>query len=473
MDEPRDDIDTWLQERVTPLLPHPGAFEQIKRRARRRKLGRAALAAAGAAVVVAGAITAPRLILSGGIGGTPTAQTGATTPAHPSSPGSARPTAAGTSGPDTNSATPTPTTPPVPPNFAAASVTFVSTNTGWVIGQAGTPGQCGPPSAYICTSVAATNDGGSTWHGVPAPVAGAPDGGSGVSQIRSLDGVSAWAFGPQLYATHDGGRHWSKIPTHGMRVTGLETVNGIAFAVWARCTGTGADFAAGCTGFSLYSSPAGQNDWSPVPGATGLVASGGAPASAQLVLTGSVGYLMTPGGQLFGGPVTSPASWRTITTPSGAPVALPCAPGAAESAGHPLQAMLASTGPGPGLVLLCAGQATGNRQAKALYYSADGGRSWSPAGPAPARGTAMSLSGTPGGPVLVATSGGLDVSADAPGGPSALTWHAGHGATAAGGYTYVGMTTSDQGVAVPADTSQDAVWLTYDGGAHWQESPVR
>ena len=469
MDEPRDDIDTWLQERVTPLLPHPGAFEQIKRRARRRKLGRAALAAAGAAVVVAGAITVPRLILSGGTSGAPAVASGPSTSAHPSSP--AQPTGGGTSGPESRSATPTPTAPPaVPPNFAAASVTFVSTSTGWVIGQAGTPGHCGPPNLYICTSVAATDDGGSTWHGVPAPVAGAPDGGRGVSQIRSLDGVSAWAFGPQLYATHDGGRHWAQIPTRGLRVTDLETVNGIAFAVWARCAGTGPDFAAGCTSFSLYSSPAGQDDWSPVPGVTGLQASGGTPASAQLVLTGTRGYLMAPGGQLFGGPVTRPARWRMVTTPQGVPAALPCAPGAAETGGHPLQAMLAATG--PGLVLLCADQASGNRQAKTLYYSADGGRSWSPAGPAPARGIAMSLSGTPTGPVLVATSGGIDVSTGAPGASGALTWRTALGATAAGGYSYVGMTTSEQGVAVPADDSLDAVWFTYDGGAHWTRSPV-
>jgi photosystem II stability/assembly factor-like uncharacterized protein len=470
MDEPRDDIDTWLQERVTPLQPHPGTFEQIRRRARRRKAGRAALTAAGAVVVLAGAITVPRLILSGGIGGTPTVASGPTTSAHPSTAGSARPTTGGPSGPADTSATPTPTTPPVPPNFAAASVTFVSTSTGWVIGQAGTPGQCGPPNAYICTSVAATNDGGSTWHGVPAPVAGAPDGGTGVSQIRSLDGVSAWAFGPQLYATHDGGQHWAKIPTNGMRVIDLETVNGIAFAVWARCAGPGTDFAAGCTSFSLYSSPAGQDDWSPVPGVTGLQASGGTPASAQLVLTGTRGYLMTPGGQLISGPVTRPARWRTVTTPQGTPAALPCAPGAAETGGHPLRAMLASTG--PGLALLCADQASGNRQAKTLYYSADGGRSWSPAGLAPARGIAMSLSGTPSGPVLVATSGGIDVARVAPGASGALTWRTALGATAAGGYSYVGMTTSEQGVAVPADDGLDAVWLTYDGGAHWTKSPV-
>ena len=471
MDEPRDDIDNWLQERVTPLLPHPGAFEQIRKRARRRKVGHAALATAGAVIVVAGAVTVPRLILNGPIGGTPLAQSSSTATVRGSSPGSPRPSVSGTSGPEATSAAPAPTLAPVPANFAASSVTFVSTGTGWVIGQAGTPGHCGPPKANDCTSVAITDDAGATWHGSPAPVTSAPAGGTGASQIRSLDGLNGWAFGPQLYATHDGGHHWARIPTHGMRVTGLETVNRTAYAVWARCIGTGADFAEACTSFSLYSSPAGANRWSPVPGATGLQASGGAQASAQLVLTGARGYLLTPAGGLISGPVTSPARWRAVTTLAGIPVALPCAPGAAGASGHPLQAMLASTG--PGLVLLCAPQASGNRQAKNLYYSADGGRSWSQAGSAPARGIAMSLSGTPGGPVLVATSGGIDFSANAPGASGALTWRSASGATAPGGYSYVGMTTSQQGVAIPADLNADAVWFTYDGGAHWQESPVR
>jgi hypothetical protein len=475
MDEPRDDIDTWLEERVTLLQPHPDTFEQIRRRARRRKAGRAALTVAGAVVVLAGAITVPRLILNGPVGSTPITS-GQTTPAQRSSTGPGKLTGTGTPQPKDQSPTPIPTAPPpVPPNFAASSVTFVSTSTGWVIGQAGTPGHCGPPNANICTSVAATDDGGSTWHGVPAPVTGAPNGATGVSQIRSLDGMSAWAFGPQLYATHDGGQTWAHIPTHGTRVTDLETVNGMVYAVWARCASAGPDFAANCTTFSLYSSPAGHDDWSPVPGATRLVSNVNGPApspsSAQLVLTGSRGYLLTPGGGLVSGPVTQPARWRTVTTAAGVPVSLPCAPGAAETGGHPLQAMLASTG--PGLVLLCADQASGNQQAKTLYYSADGGRTWSPAGSAPARGIAMSLSGTPTGPVLVATSGGIVFSTNAPGTSGALTWHTAQGATAVGGYSYVGMTTSDQGVAVPANVNADAVWFTYDGGAHWGESPVR
>jgi hypothetical protein len=473
MDEPRDDIDTWLETRVTPLQPHPGTFEQIRRRARRRKTARAALTAAGAVVVLAGAITVPRLILNGPVGSTPIAQPRSTATAQESSPGPARPSVNGTGGQDASSATPTPTSAPVPANFAASSVTFVSTNTGWVIGQAGTPGHCGPPRAYDCTSVAITNDGGSIWHGSHAPVTGAPNGGTGVGQIRSLDGTSAWAFGPQLYATHDGGQTWAHIPTRGMRVTGLETVNHMVYAVWARCESTGPDFAAGCTTFSLYSSPAGHDDWSPVPGATGMQASGGAPGSAQLVLTGTTGYLMTPGGQLVSGPVTRPARWGTVTTLAGVPMSLPCAPGAAETGGHPLQAMLASTGPGTGLVLLCADQASGNQQAKTLYYSADGGRSWSPEGSAPARGIAMSLSGTPTGPVLVATGSGIDFSTNAPGTSGALTWRTARGATAAGGYSFAGMTTSLQGVAVPADVTLYAVWFTYDGGAHWVESRVR
>jgi hypothetical protein len=357
----------------------------------------------------------------------------------------------------------------VPHNFAASSVTFVSRSIGWVIGQAGTPGHCGPPKAYICTSMAATSDAGLTWYGMPAPVTGAPNGDTGVSQVRSLNGVDGWAYGPQLWATHDGSRMWQQIATDGMRVTGLETVNRVAFAIWARCTGTGADFAAGCTSFSLYSSPAGQDDWTPMAGVTGLTASGSAPASAQLVLTGIRGYLLAPGGQLFSGPVTNRARWHPVSSPAGAPATLPCVPSAAETGGHPLRAMLAATG--RGLALLCAGQGSSDTQAKTLYYSADGGRTWNKVGPAPARGVAMSLSGSLGGPVMVATSDGIDVSTPVPGNGT-VSWHTTRGADAPGGYSYVGMTTPQQGVAVPINLGLDAIWFTYDGGTRWHESLV-
>jgi photosystem II stability/assembly factor-like uncharacterized protein len=470
MDEPRDDIDTWLQERVTPLQPHPGTFEQIRRRARRRKRARAALTAAGAVVVLAGAITVPRLILNGPAGGRPIAATGSTTPTQSSSTGPGKLQGTGTPGKATSSATPTPTAPPpVPPNFAASSVTFVSTTTGWVLGQAGTPGQCGPPNPDICTSVAATGDGGATWHGVPAPVTGPPNGNTGVSQIRSLDGLSGWAFGPQLYVTHDSGQTWARIPTHGMRVTDLETVSGMAFAVWARCTGTGTDFAAGCTSFSLYSSVAGTDKWAPVPGMTGLTTSpvAGQPASAQLVLTGARGYLLAPDGAVYSGPVTAGAAWQPAVA-SGSPLPGCGKPGTAQADGVPSDTMLAATG--TGLVELCQAKSPGHAF---LSYSADGGRTWTAAGPAPVATQATSLSGTPTGQVLVATTNGIDVSRTVAGAGN-LRWRASvQGASAPGGFSFVGMTTTQQGVAIPADTSVHAVWFTYDGGRRWVESPVR
>jgi photosystem II stability/assembly factor-like uncharacterized protein len=36
----------------------------------------------------------------------------------------------------------------------------------------------------------------------------------------------------------------------------------------------------------------------------------------------------------------------------------------------------------------------------------------------------------------------------------------------------VGMTSPQQGVAVPADTAQHAVWFTFDGGQTWQAAPI-
>jgi photosystem II stability/assembly factor-like uncharacterized protein len=41
-----------------------------------------------------------------------------------------------------------------------------------------------------------------------------------------------------------------------------------------------------------------------------------------------------------------------------------------------------------------------------------------------------------------------------------------------GGFSYVGMTTDEQGIAVPADPSAGTVWFTDDGGQTWQPSPV-
>jgi hypothetical protein len=457
------------------LLPHPGTFERVRKRARRRKLGQAAIAAGGAAVIVAAAVTVPRFVtrLTPTVAQTPAASSHSTT--TPQRTHSARPSPSASSTSPSPSATATAPA-QVPANFVPSSVTFVSASTGWVIGQAGTPGHCAGPDPSICTSLAVTFNGGTTWQDMPAPAVGAPDGGYGVSMIRSLNGQDGWAFGPQLYATQDGGQIWTKIATHGMRVTDLETVSGRAFAVWAHCTGTGPDFAASCTRFSLYSTPADADQWAPVPGVTNLTSrlepsAAILPSSAQLALTGTVGYLLAPNGDLYSGPAGSGAGWHQVTAEDAGPAGCGL-PGAAQADGTPGTTMLATTG--PGLIELCVGQSPGRPRGKYLVYSADGGRSWAPAGYAPPAGAATSLAGTPTGQVVVGTTTGIDVSATAAGArPGGLRWRTVRGASSAGGFSYVGMTSSAQGVAVPCDQSLHALLFTYDGGKHWQESVVR
>src|SRR5580692_6152892 len=261
MPDRRDDLDSWLDGRIDPLPPPPGTFELIKKRARRRKYRRLAVGAGAAAVIVAAAVAVPQIVNLPVLN--PTTASGVAN-GHSSAPA---PSASGgaTTAPSSSSPVLSPAPAPVPANFRPSSVTFIGTQTGWVIGQAGTPGNC---ATVYCTSVARTDDAGKTWSGVPAPLTGPADGAAGVSQVRFLNERDGWAFGPQLYATHDGGHSWTQVLTHGLRVTELETVGGRAFGLFASCTGTGPAFAARCTSYTLYSSAASADDWTPVGPAT-------------------------------------------------------------------------------------------------------------------------------------------------------------------------------------------------------------
>jgi hypothetical protein len=453
MPDRRDDLESWLDGRVEPLPPPPGTFELIKRRARRRKYRRLAVAAGAAAAVVAAVVTVPQVVNLPVLNPTTATRAGdnGTSQAAPAS----RPASAS---PAIQPASAAPRTAPVPANFQPSSATFIGVSTGWVIGQAGTPGQC---ATQYCTSVARTDDAGKTWTGVPAPLAGAPDGGTGVSGIRFLNGSDGWAFGPELFSTHDGGRTWTRVATRGLRVTDLETVGARAFGLFASCTGP--SLAGHCTSYTLYSSPASADDWTPVGAATtGLTAGGGAAGAAALVLTGSRGYLLGPDGRLYGGPVDGSAPWQQVKT-------VPCPAGTAQASGQPAGALLAAAD-ATDLVVVCASATgPGPAQAKTTYTSADGGIAWQNAGAGPDPGLATSVAAAPDGTVVLATTEGLDTRPT--GSPS---WQAAtlDGAAPAGGFGYVGMTTDLQGIALPANPAAGAVWFTYDGGLTWHPSPV-
>jgi photosystem II stability/assembly factor-like uncharacterized protein len=451
MPDRRDDLDSWLDGRIDPLPPPPGTFELIKKRARRRKYRRLAVGAGAAAVIVAAAVTVPQVVNLPVLNPTTASgvANGRSSAPAPSASGGATAASSSASQIEPKAAA------PVPGNFRPSSVTFIGTQTGWVIGQAGTPGNC---ATQYCTSVARTDDAGKTWTGIPAPVTGQADGATGVSQIRFLNGADGWAFGPQLYATHDGGHTWAHVATDGLRVTDLETVDGRAFALFASCTGSGPAFAATCTSYSLYSSPASADDWTPVgPATSGL--GGGA---SSMVLTQTRGYLLAPDGLLYSGPVNDRAPWQPVAH-------VPCPVGQPLADGQPTGALLAAANT-TNLVLVCASSsAPGTQQAKQVFTSANGGMTWQNAGAAPSLGLVTSVAATPDGTYVLATGQGIDVQPAGSGAWRAVTLN---GPAPTGGFGYVGMTTDAQGIALPANPAVGTVWFTFDGGRTWRPFAV-
>jgi hypothetical protein len=460
MADRRDDLDAWLGERIDPLPPPPGTFELIKRRARRRKYRKLAITAASAAAIVAAAVTVPQVVNLPVLSPSPTTSVAA----GPGQSSAATPTGSGSRGGSStaaSSAVPVPA--PVPPDFRPSSVTFVGPSTGWVIGQASTPGRC---ATQYCTSVARTDNAGGTWAGVPAPLTGAPDGATGVSRIRFLNLNDGWAFGPGLFVTDTGGKTWAPVDTHGLRVTDLETVGHRVFALWASCTGSGPAFATQCTSFTLYSAPAAGASWAPVGAATTGLTDGAADEASSLVLTGSRGYLLAPDGTLYAGPVDGSAAWQRVSSLISA-----CTVGPPQPDGQPAGALLGAVN-ARDLILACVSDSSGgnpdvSRQQKLIYSSPNGGVSWLEMARAPDAGVAFSVAASPSESVILGTDQGIDL---LPAGDIAWRMATLSGSRPAGGFGYVGMTTDDQGIALPADPSAGTVWFTFDGGKTWRPS---
>jgi hypothetical protein len=512
-DNDLDPVDRWLSQQVWPMSPPDGAFGRITKRARRRKMRTAAISVGSAAAVVAAVAVAVPLGLSGGLGNSgpgPNGSIAAGQGLTPTGSGSQKILGTGTSEPPSSSsasasALPSPTgsagtttgpsciTTPgcLPDKFIPATVTWVSPTKGYILGQAGTPGQCGAQqNSAICTSIAVTNDSGQTWAGVNAPVVGAASGLAGVSQLRFLNGVDGWAYGPELYATHDGGQQWqpvkTTIGTTTMQVTDLETINHRAYALWAKCTS-----ASECFSYTLMSTPANADHWTPVSGVpatltAGSAAGGTEPGSASFEIGGSNGYLIAPDGSLYVGSLPadgSPSSWHKASA------ALPCNPSWLVEGpyGQSLQVLLApywAKGGTLSLAAVCEVKAFPQGYSTTVSISTDEGSTWNEqanVGQAGVSfiGAAQSLAATSDGGLILATRNGIYRLP-----PGASQWQkaAFSGAAApSSGFTYVGMTTDKQGVAIadpiaaPNQPAADryGIWMTGDGGQTWQFRAIK
>jgi hypothetical protein len=474
----RDPIDDWLESEVTPLSPPPGSLHQIRQRARRRKTRQATFVAVGCAVVLAGAVATPQVIsaLNQPSHHAPPVAFGSSSPSILRS---ASPSKSSGSSPEVKkstqiqvqqhshlSTTTSGTAPP--PHFRPTSVTFVGNGTGGVVGAV--VGQAGPPCATaVCTSLAGTSTYGQSWYGVSAPVAPGASGSSGVSQLRFANLHDGWAYGPALYQTTGGGYPWHEQSTYGYRVIDVEASPARAFAVFGTCYGTGTDYAASCSSFSLWTSVPTGSTWTQVslPSADEPMKSTSSAAPLLVISGGNTGYLLTPSGEVLSGPATQAGGpWSAVGMAK-------CKPGSPSTSGQAAQptAQLAS---GPELLLACATPAAGGRRFTTAIYTSATGATWQQVGSVTVRGTPTSLTAASSasaasGVVALATTDGIRYSAN-----GGATWQVAGvtGNSPAGGFSYVGMTDVDQGVAVPVNASLGEVYITNDGGKTWQPSPI-
>lgn len=334
------------------------------------------------------------------------------------------------------------------------SATFISPSAGWLLGLRA----CHRPGCSWLR-MRKTTDGGRHWSAVPAPPARhefQPGHGtrSSVSQIRFADTADGWAFGPGLWATHDGGVSWHRVSTHGQYVQSLETAGGWVLAVLSRCAPQGSP----CNGVAVYSSPVAADSWRQVPGA------GGAYRSASVVVSGNTGYVTDVPGlgrtaavAVQAGPADGSAGWSSLRSPC-------------RRAWGVWGAWLAAT-PGGTLVMACANQPSAGWQAKRAYLSANGGQSWQRLDDPSWAGYLGGISITPAGTIFL-SGPRYDVWASRDHGHS---WHdvLADRSGAANGFA-AAMTTDTQGFALPQSAAvRGIIWFTYDDGHTWRPVTVR
>lgn len=352
----------------------------------------------------------------------------ATAPAGPSP--SASPTA------------PSPAGGPVPAGFQPASVSFVSAGTGWALGTA--PNCATAP----CTSLVRTTDGGAHWVGIPAPRApltGAtatqlsPASGA-VSHLRFADPLDGFAFGPALYATHDGGGTWAAVDTGGRTVLALEAAgNGVALLT-AACT------EAGCSDGQVQAMPAAGGP------TTQLAAAPGSVTGASLAVHAPAAFALFAHGTTATVLATSGGAWTALPDPCSGATPTPTALAAPDAVT---------------LYSLCTGGAGAGQSPKTVVATAHAATSVQGSPPIP--GDPEGITATPDGVLLVsATSGSSWLYRSTDGGRSWTT--AKDFADGGMSLTDLGFTTATQGAVVegvPLQGGTSRLWLTRDAGATW------
>jgi photosystem II stability/assembly factor-like uncharacterized protein len=342
------------------------------------------------------------------------------------------------------SAQPASGNPPPPKGFEADSASFVSARTGFVLGTR----HCSelPCKALLRKTV----NGGKTWTSVPAPPVSlvppftAPPL-SNVSTVRFSSASDGWSFNPGLWATTDGGARWHRVSLPGEVVT-LAASDGVVFVVTEPVNGSLGQA-------RLYRSRVGSTTWTRVAGV--------APANALTVSGHSVwaGVAPTMSTSTDGG-----KHWSKL--PFRCPPNLPDA--TAVAAASPADVALACTNPSspqPG------------ESPKAVFTSANGGRTFHLAGHPGHPGNTGLIAMPPGRPQLItltATSGASYLYRSADGG---MTWRMATYFDGGLGFRDLAYASATTGYLIhynggPVIANGKGLMKTANAGASWRTIPI-
>jgi photosystem II stability/assembly factor-like uncharacterized protein len=252
-----------------------------------------------------------------------------------------------------------------------------------------------------------------------------------VSRLRFADRLNGWIFGPDLWATHDGGATWHRLTRLGGPVRALEASGGTAWALVG---------APGGGPSTVFASATKEDQWKPV-GADAI------DPSATIDLHVSFGFTSAADGSVL---ALGPGGLDRRGTPC--PGSKP-----ADVASHNANDVAA----------LCVGDVGAGSSTKTLMLSHDGARTWSNGGTAPRGGQVEGLAASSPGTYVVAASSGASFlyrTTDA-----GVHWATVYQDSTAGGapLSDLGFTDDQHGVAILGDSGHSRLLISADAGATW------
>jgi hypothetical protein len=294
-----------------------------------------------------------------------------------------------------------------------------------------------------------TSDGGKTWVEVPVPPAALSEGStSGVRRIRFANLDDGWAFLPDLWATHDGGAHWTRLLGNA-QILALETASGLVHAL------------AGPDGerFQIQTAPVHTDTWR--PSSTTVPAGAGPIPEAYLVLHGQAGWVVVVNRTVAGGARLEGGRW------------MPWQPPCRDAGGGIVLAASTSSD----LAAFCDEGLWNDRpRAERVYLSADGGASFHQV-PTPVPMGRLDGAASPKRSLFIV--GGSDVNVDTRGVLMATfdagrTWKTVDREGTGVHWTDLGFTSPSQGIVIAEDETQARrLLMSFDGGMTWRPVAFR